>query len=279
MATSNIKRLTQPESFVGGVSDGRYGAAAMDFDQMSTQGRKAWFFFDHEMVALGAGVTSSRDEPVNTTLNQTLLHGPVIVDGNPVADGESSAPHASWVLHDGVGYAFPKPTAIHVKAGPQTGDWKSINLQYSDDPVTKPVFTLWIDHGVHPQNAAYAYVVLPDTDERRLGEWAAYPPIRIVANNSEQQAVVNDGLGVAEMVFHSPGRVTLRNGFDIETDRPCLVMMVRQEGAARIAVSSPGGESAVVHLTFPQTGQRLTFELPGREFAGKSQVVAPAIDW
>ena len=40
MATSNIKRLTQPESFVGGVSDGSYGAAAMDFDQLSTRGRK-----------------------------------------------------------------------------------------------------------------------------------------------------------------------------------------------------------------------------------------------
>ena len=61
LATANVKRLTQPESFVGGVSDGTYGAAALDFDQMSTQGHKAWFFFDHEMVALGAGITSSRD--------------------------------------------------------------------------------------------------------------------------------------------------------------------------------------------------------------------------
>ena len=279
MATSNIKRLTQPESFVGGVSDGRYGAAAMDFDQLSTRGHKAWFFFDHEMVALGAGITSSRDEPVNTTLNQTLLHGPALVDGNAVAAGGSSEPHASWVLHDGVGYVFPKPTAIHVKTRPRTGNWKSINLQYSDDPVTKPVFTLWIDHGVHPQNAAYAYVVLPDTDERRLREWVAYPSVRIVADSSEQQAVVNDGLGVAEVVFHTAGRLTLRNGFDVETDRPCLAMLVRQAGGARIAVSSPGGESAVVHLTFPQTGQRLTFELPGGEFAGKSQVVPAAIDW
>ena len=110
-------------------------------------------------------------------------------------------------------------------------------------------------------------------------EWVAYPSVRIVANSSEQQAVINDGLGVAEMVFHTAGRLTLRNGFDVETDRPCLVVLVRQKGATRIAVSSPGGESAMVHLTFPQTGQRLTFELPGGEFAGKSQVVPAAIDW
>jgi chondroitin AC lyase len=244
-----------------------------------TQGRKAWFFFEHEMVAMGAGINSLRDEPVNTTLNQTLLHGPVLVDGRPLAEGESSVPRASWVLHDGIGYAFPEPTAIHVKAATQTGDWKSINLPYSDEPVSKPVFSLWIDHGVHPQNASYAYVVLPDTDQRRLGEWVAYPSIRIVANSTSQQAVVNDQLGVAEIVFHSPGSVALRNGFNVLTDRPCLVLLVRHEGATRIAVSSPGGESAVVHLTFSQTGQRLTFELPGGDFAGKSQEMTAPVDW
>lgn len=279
MATANIKRLSQPDAFVGGVSDGTYGAAAMDFDQMSTQGQKAWFFFDQEMVALGAGISSSRDEPVNTTLNQTLLRGPVVVDGHVFAPGEANVPRASWVLHDGVGYAFLAPTDITVKAAPQTGDWKSINIQYSDEPVTKPVFSLWIDHGVHPRNATYAYVVLPDTDQRRLAEWSAYPSIRIVANNPSQQAVVNDQLGVAEMVFHAPGAVTLRNGFAVETDRPCLVMLVRQEGATRIVVSSPGGESAVVHLTFSQTGQRLTLALPGGEFAGKSQEKTAPVDW
>lgn len=279
MATANVKRLTQTESFVGGVSDGNYGAAAMDFDQMSTRGHKAWFFFDHEMVALGAGVNSSRDEPVNTTLNQTLMHGPVVVDGHAFAEGESRLPQASWALHDGVGYVFPQPTEIFVKTMPQTGDWKSINLQYSDEPVTKPVFSLWIDHGVHPQNASYAYVVLPDTDRRRLGEWLASPPIRIVANTPSQQAVVNDRLGVAEIVFHSPGSVALRDGFNVEADQPCLVLLVRLEGKTRVEVSSPGGESAVVHLTFPQTGQRLTFDLPGGEFAGKSQEMAAPIAW
>ena len=98
-----VENVTQPESFVGGVSDGTFGAAAMVFDQtevfprvngtygvagivydqsfllnrIQTQGRKSWFFFDREMVALGAGITSSRAERIGTTLNQTLLHGPV----------------------------------------------------------------------------------------------------------------------------------------------------------------------------------------------------------
>ena len=79
-----IRNVSQPEGFVGGVSDGTYGAATMVFTQseptplvsvfkIMTQGRKSWFFFDREMVALGAGISSVRDEPVGTTLNQTRL--------------------------------------------------------------------------------------------------------------------------------------------------------------------------------------------------------------
>ena len=147
--------------------------------------------------------------------------------GIPSREGEANVPRASWVLHDGVGYAFPEPTAINVKAGPQTGDWKSINVQYSDEPVTAPVFSLWIDHGVHPRGATYAYVVLPGTDPQQLAEWVAHPPVRILANTSAQQAVVNDQLGVAEIVFHSPGSTALGEGFAVKTDRPCLVLVVR----------------------------------------------------
>jgi chondroitin AC lyase len=280
-STANVKRLTQPESFVGGVSDGTYGAAVLDFDQMSTQGHKAWFFFDQEMVALGAGINSARDEPVNTSLNQTLLHGPVVIDGQPFTQSESNVPRASWVLHDGIGYAFPEPTAIHIKAGPQTGDWKSINSQYSNAPLTTPVFTLWIDHGAHPRGATYAYAVLPGVDAQQLAEWVAHQPVRIIANTIAQQAVVNDRRGVAGIVFHSPGTASLGEGVAVTTDRPCLVLMVRQGEATRIAVSSPGGESPTVHLTVttPQTEQTVGFQLPHGELAGKSQMTDLPIHW
>jgi chondroitin AC lyase len=281
LSTANVKRLTQPESFVGGVSDGTYGAAVLDFDQMSTQGHKAWFFFDQEMVALGTGINSSRDEPVNTTLNQTLLHGPVLIDGHPFSEAEATVPQASWVLHDGIGYTFPEPTAIHIKAGRQTGDWKSINSQYSNAPVTMAVFTLWIDHGVHPRGATYAYAVLPGVDSQQLTEWVAHQPVRIFANTMAQQTVVNDRLGVAEIVFHSPGTASLAEGFAVTTDRPCLVLMVRQGDATRIAVSSPGGAVPSVRLilTTPQAEQHLTFELPAGEFAGQSQIKIFPFRW
>ena len=124
------KDVRQPEPFVGGVTDGTYGAAAMVFGESETQplvplfkalthGQKAWFFFDREIVALGAGITSTRNEPIGTTLNQTLLHGPVLIDGHEVQPGESKVAQTSWVLHDEVGYTFLGPADASIKFGPR----------------------------------------------------------------------------------------------------------------------------------------------------------------
>jgi chondroitin AC lyase len=114
-----IRNVSQPEGFVGGVSDGIYGAAAMVFTQseptplvsvfkIMTQGRKSWFFFDREMVALGAGISSVRDEPVGTTLNQTRLDGPVLIDGHAVELGEAKVPQTSWVHASGINCCQPQ---------------------------------------------------------------------------------------------------------------------------------------------------------------------------
>ena len=190
-----VRNVRQPEEFVGGVSDGAYGAAAMVFDQseplplvpvfkIMTQGRKAWFFFDREMVALGAGIRSSRDEPIQTTLNQTRLNGPVLIDGHAIEPGEAKVQPSSWVLHDEVGYAFLGPAAASVKVGPQTGDSRPGTRARSTAPVTESVFSLWIDHGVHPRDAEYAYAVLPGINAQQLAEWVAHPPVRVISQHA-----------------------------------------------------------------------------------------------
>ena len=64
---------TQNTSFVGGVSDGKYGVSAMDFSKQGTVAKKAWFWFDDEWVALGAGITSDHEWNIVTGINQSLL--------------------------------------------------------------------------------------------------------------------------------------------------------------------------------------------------------------
>lgn len=287
-----VRNIRQPEWFVGGVSDGTYGAAAMVFDmgeplplvpkfKIFTQGRKAWFHFDREMVALGAGISSTRDEPVGTTLNQTGLHGPVFIDGRAVEPGESKVPQSSWVLHDEIGYKSLGPSAVSIKLGPQTAEVRSSSSGPSPTKISEQVFTLWIDHGVHPQDAQYAYAVVPGTNVQRMTEWAAHSPVRIIANTTTQQAVINDQAGVAELIFHEPGSMAVTANTTVKVDHPCLVLLVKKENSTRIAVSSPGGEFFSVRLTLTTPGkeQNLTFELPSGDMAGKSQLTEVPVRW
>jgi chondroitin AC lyase len=248
---------------------------------ISTWGRKAWFLFDREVVALGAGINSSRDEPVGTTLNQTGLHGPVLIDGNAAEPGEAKVQPSSWVLHDEIGYVFLGPAAASVKVGPQAGDPRPGSKARSSTPINASVFTLWIDHGVRPRDAQYAYAVLPGINAQELAEWQTHPPVRVVANTIEQQAVINDRLGVAEIVFYGAGTVTLAAGVTVKVDHPCLVLLAKHGSTTRVAVSSPGGEFLAVHLsiTTPQKEQSVTFELPSGDMAGKSQVLDVPVIW
>ena len=101
---------------------------------------------------------------------------------------------------------------------------------------------------MHPQDAQYAYAVLPGINAQQLAEWVAHPPVRVIANTPAQQAVINDQLGVAEIVFYTPGSVTLAAGLAVKVDHPCLALLVKHGNSTRIAVSSPGGEFFTVHL-------------------------------
>jgi chondroitin AC lyase len=134
----------------------------------SIHAHKAWFFFDDEFVALGAGISSSGGAEVNTTLNQALQSGDVVVDGHIVLPGRQAMPAVSWVLHDGVGYVFPKKTAAVISIGPRSGSWADINSLEPKTQVTKNIFALWVNHGMRPQDASYQYIVVPSCDAASL---------------------------------------------------------------------------------------------------------------
>jgi hypothetical protein len=287
-----VRNVSQPEGFVGGVSDGTYGAASMVFVQsepsgevprfkIMTRGRKAWFLFDREMVALGAGISSIRDEPVGTTLNQTALRGPVMIDGRAFEQGDTPVSSNSWVLHDEVGYTLLAPAAATVEVAARTSPPRFGRSSDSDEPSTQSVFSFWIDHGAHPRDARYAYAVVPAVDAQQLADWKARPPVRVIANTTEQQAVMNDSLGVAGVVFYRPGSIALAGGVTVKVDHACLVLLRKQGIATRVAVSSPGGEVFEVRLTIatPQRESVTTFALPTGDMAGKSQVQDVAVTW
>jgi chondroitin AC lyase len=234
--------------FVGGVSDGTYGAAAFDFKSPHDplKARKAWFFFDDEYVCLGSGISSTAEYPVYTTLNQCLLDGPVRVrtrkEEVTLPKGSRVVSGVSWIAHGGVAYIFPEEQAIGIANEKVTGSWRDITHQVNSEaePVTHDVFALWIDHGIRPSRARYAYTVVPRATLSALDAYAKNPPVSVLANNESAQAVLQAGLSRAAVVFYEAGKIKIGDQVVLRAESPCMVLVkITGKYIESLSVSDP----------------------------------------
>lgn len=234
--------------FVGAACDGLYGAVAMDFksahDPLSA--RKAWFFFDEEYVCLGAGIASEAEYPVFTTLNQCVLNGEVragIRKGSrTLHEGKHNIHNASWVWHDSVGYVFTEPQDVTIENMEAHGTWRAINHQTrsSADTVRMDVFTLWVDHGVRPQESKYQYIVVPAVGSAALDRYVRNSPVVILENSPSLQAVWHKELNRAQVVFYNPGKIKVNDRMTIAAAQPCIAMVkTNGENLVELAIADP----------------------------------------
>jgi chondroitin AC lyase len=285
-----------PTSFVGGVSDGTYGLAAMDFRRETLGVRKLWFCFDDGVACMGAAIGCESNNPVLTSVNQCLLKGEVEVAGTNCGSrvsgtGEHVLKRPRWVYHDGVGYMFPAPARVVVRYGPQLGSWADIGAGPST-PVKLDVFNLWIDHGVQPKDGSYLYMVLPGTTPEQLARRGASRMVEQVSNTAALQALRHRGLGLCAAAFYQAGTLAAGAGWNISVDQPCLLLAQERNGGLQISVANPENQALTVNLELDRglsgpgatalaaNRTRITVELPGGVEAGRSvvRVFTPRLD-
>lgn len=242
---STIRGTTE---FVGGVSDGEYGFAAMHVCKDNiTAGRKAWFFLDEQIVALGAGIDAPHARfPVRTTLNQAI--------------GESVESGPGWAHHGRIGYVLLQPADLLARAETRSGSWRDISRPESAARITRPVVTVSIDHGPAPTGASYAYLVLPGVTRAQTESYRG--DVTILANTADIQAIRQDRLGITQAAYHRPGSLDIAAGTTLRVDRPVLVQL---RGSA-LAVANPTGKPVRATLDL---GKQLDVHLP----AGQTKVV------
>ncbi len=242
-----VQRMGKTD-FVGGVSDGLYGMAAMDLQYDALSAKKAWFYFDKEFVCLGAGIACPTGNPVLTSVNQCLLAGNVSVAdrAEPLVPGEHALDGLRWVEHDSVTYAFPPSTPVRVKVGPQTGSWADIGPGRAG-PVTRDVFSLWIDHGKNPDGGSYEYVVLPDCKGAAAQE--EVERLEVLSNSPAIQAVRHNGLKLLESAFREPAKLAGGRGWEISVDQPCLLLCRETGEGVQISLSNPRNAPLTVTVT------------------------------
>ena len=253
-----------------------------------TRARKGWFFFDDAYVCLGAGIESpSRQFPVVTTINQTLLKGDVYVSKGTNMDsldrGEHEIDDVQWVFHNGTGYLFHDSTCIHLSNQTESGKWIDINKQSASpkELVSKDVFALWIDHGVRPQgnwggfdytstipeDVKYQYIVVPVTKLEQMNDDRG---IEVLVNNHLIQAVKDHDSGMVQALFYQAGEIDISEGMKLSIDSPGAVMLKMSHGEAKeITVADPSRRLRRIHLQISGMDD-LTIELPTGVNAGQS---------
>ena len=244
-------------TFVGGLSDGEHGLAAMEYVRDSLHARKAWFFLDRAVVCLGAGIDCSEPETVLTSVNQCVLNGRVTVcaDQRPreLEKGRHTLTGLKWVHHDRTGYALLEPTTATVCAQTQSGNWHQVHSRESARMVERSVFSLWIDHGSKPRDARYAYLVLPDVDVSVMPSLCDSRPIMILQQTASILAISSKDGKLVQAAFFEPGRLAWSNDSSVEVEAPCLVTLDGTADVTRLYVADP-----------THTRKAMTLRLSGR---------------
>jgi chondroitin AC lyase len=269
-------RSSNGGSFTGGVSDGHYSVAVHSLDRADTQAQKSYFYFDDEMVALGAGIRSTSTAEIHTTVNQVDAAGNASVDGQKVASGTSDQVVAdpAWAYNDKVGYVFPTHDAVTVSNTTQTGSY------YGEDAVSHDAFTLYLDHGVAPADAGYEYIVLPAATAAETEAYAAKPAVTVLRNDTTVQAVRHPGLKRTMATFYRPGSLDLGDGRTLTVSQPSIVILDESGAAPVVSISNPSQPALLVDVALAGGGAdaRGTFVLGSGANLGKTVTAVLAAD-
>lgn len=276
-------------TFAGGVSDNARGVTAYAYSNsqygINTKAKKSWFFFDNEVVCLGADITSTNAATLATTINQCrLLNSVDLVNSNGEAD--LSLPEGDhtysgglrWVLHDKVAYYIPDSTASLVLTNKiQRGSWYDINTTQSNTAVSQRVFSLHFDHGKQPTKARYAYVVVPGVPDADSAMRYPIGNLSILSNTDTVQAVMHAPQGLLGLVFYEAA--TFAHGdISVTVDKPCIVMLRDIGSSIRISLADPSKSGTVptvkVDVAMPglSSMQSLNFTLP-TDLAHRGQTI------
>lgn len=265
------------KSFVGGGSDGEFGCAAMKLRQGELKGKKSWFYFDREIVALGADIRCDSPYPVYTSINQCHLQGEVTVrekESIVILDkGEHISSNFTWLHHDNIGYIFQGNNDICVKINEQVGSWNEINKSLSENIITEEVFSIWINHGSKFVDREYSYIIIPEIEKDAIEVYYKDSHVDILENNPYKQAVWHEKLNKLQAVFWKRGSINLPEGTIIEVDKPCLLMVEFASKHIEVTAANPKNKRLSVNIKIIskiEGKKSICLELPSGEFAGQS---------
>ncbi|MCS5497448.1 polysaccharide lyase beta-sandwich domain-containing protein [Cnuibacter physcomitrellae] len=259
--TTVLKGTTQPansrtdRSWVGGASIlGQYGVTGMELHPVGSglEGKKSWFMFDDEIVALGAGITSTDGIGTETIVENRKLNA--AGDNALTVNGVTKPTNTGWaesaagvdtvhlsgnVPGSDIGYYFPGGATVNGLREQRTGNWKQLNSSSewaNTTPVMNSFLSLALDHGTNPTDAGYSYVLLPNRTSAEVSSYAAAPDISILENSGSVQAVRENGLNVTGINFWKDEPTSAAG---VTSDKKASVMMSQTSSSIDLSIADP----------------------------------------
>ena len=235
-------------TFVGGVSDSVYGCSTYsyydDYKGINTGASKGYFFFDNEVVCLGAGVISDHNNVV-TTINQSWgMDSFVFGSRNETKEyqGETMSIELEveddWILHDGIGYYFPDKQLISIDNRTKTGNWRWISNSQEDKELSGKVFTLGINHQPFVKDGKYSYFIIPNSTANSLNDYISDKKIEILSNTDSVQIVRHKDLNLIECIFYKA--CTFKNkDLIIDARQPCAILIKDNYNDVVVHIADP----------------------------------------
>ena len=201
------------ESFVGGVSNGKTGAAAMRYLNPLTKAfswQKAWFFLhDDIQYVMIANLTSKTNASVYSVLDQRRHSGRIYVDNElfKTPSNKTFDRTVSSLWHGGVGYLLePGSTKLSLSVGERTGAWTAIGTS-TQPPETVDLFAAWIEHQNLTQPVSYT--IFPGTTFDKFQKKSSDRKIVPLQNDAHISAVLDKDHSTVSAVFWDTSGGTL----------------------------------------------------------------------
>jgi hyaluronate lyase len=254
--------------YSGGVKLGKYGVSGIQLgDEIgyrdkqkgllpedfvaykNADANKSAFMFDDEIVLLGSGINDQLGREVISTIDNRMFASSETssITGatydhqalmNPV-NGQYNLKWLNFKTNDDaskVGYYFPEATRINVSTNTVTESLRKIRTVNPAANITENFFTLGLEHGTNPQNAKYAYVILPTFNEEETEQYANNPGINILSNTEDVHAVEHVNLGLKGFNFFDDKKRTVSN---VTSYNPATILVKKDGDIVTIAVSDP----------------------------------------
>jgi hyaluronate lyase len=283
-------------TYSGGVKLGKYGVSGIQLgDEIgyrdkqngllpedfvaykNADANKSAFMFDDEIVLLGSGIKDQLGREVISTIDNRMFETSEMssITGETYNNRELINPsngnyELKWLNFktddeaSKVGYYFPEASRINVSTNTVTENLSKIRTN-NNKIITENFFTLGLKHGTNPQNAKYAYVILPNFNEEATEQYANNPGVDILANTEDVHAVEHVNLGLKGFNFFGDEKRSVSN---VTSYNPASILVKKDGDIVTIAVSDP---------TFSLDRMKLEVELPRPAVVEASQGVKASV--